>query len=91
MSQPIPGCDEIQPKFAFGQIVSTPNALNQIPNDEILTALSRHLQGDWGTLDPEDWNANERALKIGGRFYYDPREVRQALQKQCGVNMEGGK
>jgi hypothetical protein len=43
------------------------------------------------------WFKQQRALglvpylKIGGRFYYDPREVRLALQKQCGVNMEWGK
>jgi hypothetical protein len=60
--------DEPQAKFPFGRIVATPNALTQIPNDEILKALSRHLQGDWGTLDADDRNANERALKNGGRL-----------------------
>ena len=43
-------------KFLFGRLVATPNALASIPNDEILDALSRHDRGDWGTLDPEDWN-----------------------------------
>ena len=79
MSQPTPGCDEVQPKFAFGQIVSTPNALNKIPNDEILNALSRHLQCDWGTLDPEDWESNEQALKHGGRLfsaYYSIQKIK---------------
>lgn len=57
------------PKFPFGQLVATPNALDKIPNDEILTALRRHLAGDWGTLDPEDWTANESALKHGGRLF----------------------
>jgi hypothetical protein len=61
--------DEPQPKFPFGRLVATPNALNQIPNEEILTALSRHLRADWGTLDAEDWQANERALKSGGRLF----------------------
>ena len=69
MNRPPAGCDEPHPKFAFGQIVSTPNALDQIPSDEILHALSRHIRGDWGTLDPEDWNANERSLKTGGRLF----------------------
>jgi hypothetical protein len=68
--------DEPQPKFPFGRIVSTPNALNTIPNDEILTALSRHLQGDWGTLDPEDWNANECTLQNGGRLFSQYQSVR---------------
>jgi hypothetical protein len=57
------------PKFQIGRIVATPNALNQIPNSEILSALSRHLRGDWGTLDQQDWNANERALVDGGRLF----------------------
>jgi hypothetical protein len=30
---------------------------------------SRHVRGDWGTLDPEDWNSNERALKGEGRLF----------------------
>ncbi len=60
--------DEAKVKFPFGQIVATPNALHHIPNDEILVALTRHLQGDWGTLEDEDRNANDQALKRGGRL-----------------------
>lgn len=30
--------------------------------------LKRHLTGDWGTLDQEDWNTNQRALKFGDRL-----------------------
>lgn len=55
-------------KFLLGRIVATPNALNQIPNDEILKALSRHVQGDWGELEAEDRGANENSLKRGGRL-----------------------
>ena len=57
------------PKFSLGQIVATPNALSQIPNDEIFIALSRHVRGDWGELDPEDRNSNEQALKGEGRLF----------------------
>ena len=60
--------DEPHAKFPFGRLVATPNALAQIPNDEILKALARHLQGDWGNLDSEDRGANDRALKNGGRL-----------------------
>jgi hypothetical protein len=66
--QPL-GSDEPKAKFSPGQIVATPNALNSIPNEEILFALSRHVRGDWGTLDPYDVNANESALKHGGRLF----------------------
>lgn len=56
-------------KFPLGHIVATPNALANVTHDEIMAALSRHAQGDWGTLDPEDWNANERAMLHGGRLF----------------------
>jgi hypothetical protein len=57
------------PKFLLGVIVATPNALDKIPNEEILNALSRHVRGDWGTLDAEDAGANENALQKGGRLF----------------------
>jgi len=56
-------------KFSLGQMVATPNALDNIPHDEILLALSRHIQGDWGSLDKEDLDSNERALQKGGRLF----------------------
>jgi hypothetical protein len=56
-------------KFLLGHMVATPNALASIPNDEIILALSRHIQGDWGTLDKEDADSNERALQNGGRLF----------------------
>ena len=59
---------EQQAKFPLGEIVATPNALASIPNDEILTSLSRHVRGDWGELDQHDLNANERGLKHGLRL-----------------------
>lgn len=58
-----------KPTFLFGRLVATPNAINSIPNDEILKALARHARGDWGTLDKEDWDANEQALRDGGRLF----------------------
>lgn len=60
---------EAKTKFPLGRIVSTPNALRVIPNDEIVSALGRHSRGDWGTLDSEDLNANEQALLHGGRLF----------------------
>jgi hypothetical protein len=74
MSQTSAG-DTSPPKFLLGAIVATPNALNKIPNDEILNALSRHERGDWGTLDPEDVEANEQALLKGGRLFSSYRSI----------------
>jgi hypothetical protein len=56
-------------KFSLGRMVATANALASIPPDEIVFALRRHLQGDWGTLDKDDWQTNERALRNGGRLF----------------------
>lgn len=57
------------PKFCLGQIVATPGALRVIPNDEILAALARHANGDWGALEPHDLAVNESALANGGRLF----------------------
>jgi hypothetical protein len=67
------------PQFNLGQIVGTSNALSSIPHDEIVTALARHIRGDWGELDPEDLASNERALQHGGRLfsqYYSVQRIK---------------
>jgi hypothetical protein len=69
MSQTTGGRDSSRPKFLLGRIVATPNALDKIPSDEILNALSRHERADWGILDPEDLESNENALLKGGRLF----------------------
>ena len=66
--QPFAGNDRT-PKFSPGRLVATRNALNHIPNDEILIALLRHVTGDWGILGAEDLSSNEHALKEGGRLF----------------------
>lgn len=66
-------------RFLLGRIVATPNLLASVPNLEILSALERHVRGDWGTLDAEDLDANENALKHGGRLfsaYYSTQGVK---------------
>ena len=86
MNQTTAGCNKTQPKFSLGQIVATPNALTNIPNDEILNALSRHVQGDWGTLDAEDLQSNERALRSGGRLfssYHSSQDVAFWIITEC--------
>ena len=57
-----------QIKFQTGQIVITPNALGKLAADEILNALNRHAQGDWGDLDKEDKLENDIALEKGFRI-----------------------
>ena len=55
-------------KFPLGRLVATPNALEHIPNPEILAALQRHLTGDWGDVDEHDREENELSLKEGFRL-----------------------
>ena len=55
--------------FRLGRIVATPNALGKLTQSDILTALQRHQTGDWGDVDEEDRQANDRALHEGTRLF----------------------
>ena len=55
-------------KFRLGRIVSTPNALSQLTQDDILLAIKRHQAGDWGEVDEHDREENELSLKQGFRL-----------------------
>lgn len=55
-------------KFQPGALVATAEVLKHIDHNYLMAALCQHLQGQWGLLDVEDWDANERALKDGGRL-----------------------
>jgi hypothetical protein len=54
--------------FPLGQIVATANALAQITKTDIDAALQRHVIGDWGDLDDEDKEVNDRAPAEGTRI-----------------------
>jgi len=49
-------------KFRLGRIVATAHVLEVIPRGDITAAITRHQAGDWGEMDEEDRQANERAL-----------------------------
>jgi len=55
-------------RFRPGTIVATPGVLMRVPPEELLTALGRHLSGDWGELEEHDWRANDSALQDGTRL-----------------------
>jgi hypothetical protein len=59
-----------KPLFALGQIVATPGALEALEQAQQTPQefLTRHVQGDWGTLDAHDQQANQRAVKEGHRI-----------------------
>jgi len=56
-------------KFRLGKIVSTPNALARLSQDDILRAIQRHQAGDWGDVAAGNSGANERALIEGTRLW----------------------
>ena len=56
-------------KFLLGHVVSTPGALEFVSRDQMVAALSRHIQGDWGDMDADDRAENERRLKEGLRLF----------------------
>jgi hypothetical protein len=57
-----------EPKFSPGRLVATPGALEKVPNEELLPALSRHVCGDWGDVDEHDRKENELSLQKGFRL-----------------------
>lgn len=58
-----------QKRFRIGQLLMTPGVMDQISHDEILSAVQRHANCDWGDLCEEDKKQNNLALKNGGRLF----------------------
>ena len=58
-----------KPRFPLGRLLITPGAQAAFSREEILSAVSRHQQEDWGMLCNEDWERNDSALRNGGRIF----------------------
>jgi hypothetical protein len=56
------------PKVPLGRIVATPQALEFLSQEDILSGIRRHEAGDWGELPEQDRQANDRALIEGTRI-----------------------
>jgi hypothetical protein len=56
--------------FSLGQLVATPAALEALQESGQTPDffLQRHLSGDWGEVDSEDWQLNDQALIDGSRL-----------------------
>jgi hypothetical protein len=56
--------------FPIGRVVSTGAAIRLMDGSVELAALlmTRHTAGDWGDIDSEDWELNDRALAMGSRL-----------------------
>ena len=57
------------PRFALGQIVATPGALDLLERCGFssLALISRHVHGDWGDSCAEDQATNELSVQQGMR------------------------
>ena len=55
-------------KFRLGHIVSTPNALEHLSQEDILTGIQRHQAGDWGDVCEDDRKENDLSLEGGFRL-----------------------
>lgn len=61
-------------KLHLGQILITPAAQQSVHPVDVLAALNRHANGDWGDCGEEDWKSNQQALVDGTRIlsvYHD--------------------
>lgn len=52
-------------QLATGRLVATPGVLAAIGALPIASLLDRHVRGDWGDVDKEDWAANDCARDYG--------------------------
>lgn len=66
-------------KFSPGQIFATEEVLMEIPRDELLRAVDRHIYGDWGDVNIETRERNERALDAGGELISQYRSSNSRL------------
>ena len=56
-------------KFSLGTVVATPGVLQAVPRRDLVSALDRHVRGDWGEVDAHDRRENELSLTAGLRLF----------------------
>ncbi|MGV3772115.1 MAG: hypothetical protein ACO1QB_04380 [Verrucomicrobiales bacterium] len=78
------------PKFPLGVLRITTKAAQSLDSIDIVKALHRHLQGDWGTLDDEDHQANDAAIKHQARILssYEAEHPGSMLKTQFWILTE---
>ncbi len=61
---------KLKPLFELGDVYATPGALDALDEADINPAhyLSRHVQGDWVQMDPEDQAENKLSVEQGYRI-----------------------
>lgn len=89
---------QFQHRFDLGAIVVSPQALRALHRfgTDPSTLVQRHASGDWGDIDADARQANERALHAGGwlvSMYVlrSPIGAHPGRQTLCVVTEAGGK
>jgi hypothetical protein len=54
------------PRFSLGEIILTEGASSKLSQTEIESGLHRHATGDWGEIDAECRQQNNKRVEIGG-------------------------
>lgn len=54
--------------FPTGNLYITRGAQEVVSHQDIQSMMTRHLDGDWGLVGDEDWEANEQSLIHGMRI-----------------------
>ncbi len=67
-----------KPRFPLGKMCATPGALEALARSgqEPGFFLAKHLAGDWGDVDLEDWQENELSLREDFRILSSYRTLR---------------
>jgi hypothetical protein len=47
----------------LGRVVATRGTVAKFTRAQLLPLLDRHMRGDWGEVDPDDWRTNDAAAK----------------------------
>lgn len=55
--------------FQLGRLVATPGALETVDAIEMERMVQRHASCDWGDCCEDDCEANDKALRYGGRLF----------------------
>jgi hypothetical protein len=56
---------KVPPKFQLGRLLATPGAIGL--GIDFSPYLNRHVRGDWGDVDSEDWHRNDTSTEDGSR------------------------
>ncbi|MBI1315081.1 hypothetical protein GC176_27635 [bacterium] len=60
--------EKLRAKFPLGRLLITPGASSRLTTNDVLTALARHFDGDWGDICETDRVLNNAALVDGGQL-----------------------